>query len=374
MTLAATAGDPGAPSPNPTSFTQVANLLYLDERQTGFSYGLAANGTPSVTQCVFSAVDDAADFTHAVVAFLESHPALRAKPVVLVVESYGGLRAMGVLELLLRYRTAAPQWLATEIQAHLDAVLPDHKGTAMGPELVALQFGRAALIEPAVLGLRQLQITMEMVTKDPAAAIPPGKDAYDIRQLDGWDEALMSHAEAALAANGRAFLGVDWTSVAGLSPQDRGAAFRSVPAIAGDPLQQALTSTLGLLASGDAYFAPGPACGGGLQDSSLDNTFLDVVRFVRVLITNAKYDRAIYGPALVSSIETADGVTNVVVDTAPRAAEARPGWLRFRVPAKFGSPAADVEIRYPPYDSSGHMVTATQAADFAADLTDWLAR
>jgi len=81
MTLAASAGDPGPPTANPASFTRFANLLYLDERQTGFSYGLDPN--PAVPpKCPFSAEGDATDFVEAVVEFLEAHPSMRAKPVV----------------------------------------------------------------------------------------------------------------------------------------------------------------------------------------------------------------------------------------------------------------------------------------------------
>jgi hypothetical protein len=103
--------------------------------------------------------------------------------------------------------------------------------------------------------------------------------------------------------------------------------------------------------------------------------FLDSMRYVRTFITNARYDSAVYAPSI-PALLTRLG-TPATVDVAARSGVARPGWIRLHVHdggAAGAAPAADVEIRFPSYESSGHMVTLTQAAAFAADLEDWLAQ
>jgi hypothetical protein len=73
---------------NASSFTKLGNLLYIDARQTGFSYD-DAPGYP----CTFDMQEDSIDFTRVILRVLDTHPQLTASRVVLVGESYGGARA-----------------------------------------------------------------------------------------------------------------------------------------------------------------------------------------------------------------------------------------------------------------------------------------
>lgn len=148
-------------APNPWSWTTLGNLLYVDARDTGFSYLMtpqAASGAARTT--LFGAADfnpflDAADLVRVLLGFLEGHPALRDNPIVLVGESYGGERVTNALHELLAYRTygngTAPYQdpaLVLTIQRHYDAVFPAYRGRTVPASVAARQFGHQILIQP----------------------------------------------------------------------------------------------------------------------------------------------------------------------------------------------------------------------------------
>jgi len=136
----------------------------------------------------------------------------------------------------------------------------------------------------------------------------------------------------------------------------------------------ALTARLGELDAADHYFATdAQSCEN--STSSMFNVwmadwFLDDVRFARLFLTNARWDSVIYTPAIPHLLETAQIPTRV--DTEPRAGFARPGWIRTSLPKIGSQPAQEVEIRFPSYDSAGHMVAVSQGADLADDVEQWL--
>jgi len=147
----------------PTSWTRLGNLLHVDARMTGFSYDLITDpSSQAVRQSEFDAQNfncylDGADFVRVTLRFLSSHPDLQKNPVILVGESYGGVRTIVVLHLLLNYRdygngTEVYQdpALVAEIQAHYDRVFPSLSGQQVPPGTVAQQFGRQILIEPLI--------------------------------------------------------------------------------------------------------------------------------------------------------------------------------------------------------------------------------
>jgi hypothetical protein len=372
----------GPPAPNPARWNSFANLLFLDERQAGFSYDRSVDGAaPDAGGCAFSPIGDAADFARAVLEFLDGHGALQRAPVVLVGQSYGGERATLVLDLLLRYSAEAQRAdrsLAAEIQAHYDAVFPAESGSVIPPAEALAQFGRVILLQPLVLGGAQYAAQNALLPGDPYVGQPsPGADPYDVRQPAGWTQSLNDSAAMAMADLGTAalLLAVDPRKIPRLAPAARADAFRvSGQAAAGaQVLNRAYTSALGPLGSQDEYIAyPMTACpvdetvftGAGSAAEFVANLRDGVQTF----ISDARYDSVIYSPAIADALGAFGAVS---LDTTPRAGVVRPGWLGVSLSA--GASAAPVVVRYPPYVSSGHFVAVTEAQPLHDDVAAWLA-
>ena len=207
--LSANAEAGAPPALNPSSWTSFANLLYIDSRQAGFSYGLGAATTPG---CAFSEVEDASDFVRALLEFFDAHPTLRASPVVVGGESYAGTRANWMLDLLLRYGTEASKGgpdLEAKIQAHFDVVFPGLAGTVIDQAMASQQFGAQVLIEPLVLGQQQYTQQNKLLATNPY--VGPNRDGgfnagdtYDTQEPNGWFDATLAHAMTALSTVGPA--------------------------------------------------------------------------------------------------------------------------------------------------------------------------
>jgi hypothetical protein len=151
--------------PNPYSFTQFGNLLYIDAPNTGFSYNTIKNASDENVRTAefdaqnFNMYTDAAQFIRVLLRFLSDNPAIMKNEVIITGESYGGVRSQLMLNMLLFsnhyadgsrvYRDAA---LAEDIQNHFRKVFPEFAGRATNPETAALQFGKQILIEPLITG------------------------------------------------------------------------------------------------------------------------------------------------------------------------------------------------------------------------------
>jgi len=164
---------------NPFPWTRLGNLLYIDSREAGFSYNLMSqaknvedegNRFTEFNAQNFNPFFDAADFVRVLLRFLASHPELQKNPVVIVGESYGGVRTICMLHLLLNYteygngnQMYQDEALTDEIQAHFDIVFPDYQGQIVPPEVITQQFGHQVLIQPAISYGYQVQITDELI-------------------------------------------------------------------------------------------------------------------------------------------------------------------------------------------------------------------
>jgi len=161
--------------PSPASWTSVVNLLYIDARTTGFSYNMMDDPSDAGARSAefgvqnFNSFLDAADFVRVLLRFLAAHPQLSSNEVILVGESYGGIRTTAMLDLLLDYHAHSgsdspyeDDALVDEIQAHLDKVFPAQAGALFPPETIAEQFGRQILIQPLLLGGRQLDVAGDL--------------------------------------------------------------------------------------------------------------------------------------------------------------------------------------------------------------------
>jgi hypothetical protein len=164
---------------NPNSWTALGNLLYIDAPITGFSYNLLRYpDDPKRRAAQFGAKNfnpfiDAAQFIRLVLRFLAVHPSLQANPVVIVGESYGGVRATTMLNLMLFYsrygdgsKIYRDSALALEINQHLERVFPDEPLRPFPPATVARQFSRQVLIQPLLAGDYQDEIAGELFEKE----------------------------------------------------------------------------------------------------------------------------------------------------------------------------------------------------------------
>jgi hypothetical protein len=161
---------------NPASWTRIGNLLYIDSRTAGFSYSLMDDpGNESLRLAEFDAQNyegytDGADFVRFLLRFLSAHPTIQANRVVLVPESYGGIRTIVMLHLLLYYEKYADgqaiyqnPGLVEEIRGHYGAVFPGYAGQTVPPDVVAGQFGHQVLIQTALAWPYQQLIQSEML-------------------------------------------------------------------------------------------------------------------------------------------------------------------------------------------------------------------
>jgi hypothetical protein len=155
--------------PNPHSWTQLGNLLYIDARQAGFSYNIMSDARSLNNESVrfqefnsqnFNPFFDGADFIRVLLRFLARHPELQSNPVVIVGESYGGMRAICMLHLLLNYTDYAggqamyqDRALVAEIQAHYDKVFPQYQGQVVPPEVITSQFAHFFSSLPSPTGI-----------------------------------------------------------------------------------------------------------------------------------------------------------------------------------------------------------------------------
>lgn len=257
---------------NPWSWTQMGNLLYIDARCAGFSYGILPPATPRNTASLsseflgrnFNSYIDAADYIRVLLAFLADNPELQDNPVIIVGESYGGVRATLMLNMLLHY----PQHgngsdiyqdaeLVRLIQSHLDRVFPEYGGDEVPAERIAWQFGHQILIQPAIDSYRDIfdgpmleqpgsivyQIAEETGTTfvpcsgtgcDPMSNIYhfieriAGRDPYGCHKPAGWTDSFFDHS-ADLLLNSeqfRALTGFDPGAIAELRPQARTRAYK----------------------------------------------------------------------------------------------------------------------------------------------------
>ncbi|MCP4148243.1 MAG: S10 family peptidase [bacterium] len=161
---------------NPHSWTQLGNLLWVDARQTGFSYSIMPQHDNTDARyrafggqnhnCFF----DAADFIRLLLRFLADHPSIRNNPVVIVGESYGGIRTIAMLHMLLNYRDYGKgggavyrdEALVEEIQAHYDRVYLQYSGTEVPAAIIAGQFRHQVLIQPAITMNYQSAVIAQM--------------------------------------------------------------------------------------------------------------------------------------------------------------------------------------------------------------------
>lgn len=256
--------------PNPYSWTRLGNLLYIDAREAGFSYNLMSQSKNIQDEGMrfrefnaqnFNPFFDAADFIRVLLRFLASHPDLQRNPVVIVGESYGGVRTTCMLHLLLNYteygngaQMYQDEALVNDIQAHFDVVFPDYQGQIVPPEVITEQFGHQILIQPAISYGYQTQITNDLILQpgglidqleqqtgipyDPEIHEDPlyyvrdvaNRDYYMYTKPAGWLNGFFSNAARLLhfTQNLTLMTGMDATAIPQLYASARAQAYRVI--------------------------------------------------------------------------------------------------------------------------------------------------
>jgi hypothetical protein len=190
---------------NPSSWTRAGNLLHIDSRTAGFSYSLMDDPGNEVRRGrEFDAQNynpfvDGADFVRALLKFLADHPSIRSNRVVLVPESYGGIRTTVMLNLLLysgRYADGGSIYqdpgLVAAIRAHCDAVFPSYAGTTVPQAVIAGQFGHQVLIQTALSWQYQRLVAARMLEE-------PGSPLYQVAAETGIPYVLYADSPGAVA-------------------------------------------------------------------------------------------------------------------------------------------------------------------------------
>ncbi len=359
------------------SLVELGNVLYIDERGTGFSYDLGEQGP-----CYFDPVKDAADFLRVILAVIERHPALWKSKLVFFGESYGGLRTMTLVSLLLEYAepSARALGLSEIVERWATRSLGPPGEAPFPPDRLAERILGLVLIQPLVLE-DQLVHQQRLVAKVPELSkLTPEQDAYDVRRsLTTVNEEIRPRLGAALGNReaSRLVFGVDLDTTNGLAPQERAGARRKSL----DPqldvvlpgVNEALSARLGKLDEHDAYhYGAAALCPSDEKTPVTEGAwrrFLLAAQYTRLFITNARYDAAVHTPAIIETLRARG--SSPMFDAAPRPGVARPGWFSFDLTTD-GSPLR-VEVRFPRYEA-GHQVPETQGPEVIEDVAAWLAR
>jgi choice-of-anchor A domain-containing protein len=396
---------------NPNSWTQFANLLYIDAPATGFSYPLT-DDKGNMLDIGTDMDRDAGNFLRVIVRFLARHPALQNNRVILVGESYGGTRAILMLQYLFDYQS-----LTKGTSAYQDWQLSDdlnrYFGVALGPspsaENIATKFGHQVLIEPGVVGQEQqdrrggfpfancLSSTC-MVTVPGQNGNPDQLPTCDVYNCDKRPSSWSSDLEMAAATNLtqvaklNVALGVDSTTIEWMKASARKNAYgrANVDSIFVHDTTD-MNSIFGGLVAGDSYLVllsqeVGEAYGSGTATpartwSSPGAGALSGTDFVRhpqngvaTFITVAKHDWVIWSPSIAFALEYLalnDANFGSLVsgagysDTYPTDISARPGAMEI-----YYSSGATRFITMPTYDA-GHSVTMRKPAELLADVMQW---
>jgi hypothetical protein len=361
-----TRGEPIAP--NPARWSRFANLLYIDSPYAGFSY--VVDPTVALDETFFDRMSEhfgvrreASCFTRVLVRFLARHPQLIANRVVLVGESYGGIRATHMLDQLLHHATLRGPGmtppLADEIASYLARALGRPSILGFTPAQIGAHFG-AVLIQPSV---------------DLSGFTPPPRDesgnslqpGFNMRLDRMWKSLLTPSVLRRLT--GVSIESIAWMrgaarmddlfSVAATSYSDPGAA---VPRTA----EAGLRALLGGVRPDYLYYRPVVYLSGVTSDrddiEDSEDRFVVALRHVPMFITNAGRDENIDSASVLNVVASSSEVRSVT--RAGRTSRIE----NVQVTYVDGTRRA---IRFPSYPESGHAVTMFVPELIAADVQSW---
>lgn len=169
---------------NPSRWSRLGHLLYVDAPNSGYSYNLAVdpstrkNRNLEFTIRNFNPYIDAAQVVRVLLEFLDTHAEYQKNPIILVGESYGGTRTTIMLDMLLHPEDYDDGGSSTYHDVKLvDLINKHHAAVVVQPQIEAedraQQFGRQILIEPQLTGSLQTDETGKLFEK-------PGSIIYQI--------------------------------------------------------------------------------------------------------------------------------------------------------------------------------------------------
>jgi hypothetical protein len=417
MTLKASlSGFDSVPKANPNNWANLGNLLYIDARQAGISYGVAADPTDESQRSAgftpdnFNLFSDAADVLRVILRVVKAQPALQNNPVVLVGASYGALRASMILKMALdpvavgdsQQPDFVDSALSEELQTHFATVFQNEGNVPLTRARVARQFGWQVLNEPAINYADQnaiqcatqcdpSYISTQRLQQMGLSCPLQDQDSEAAGILD--DNDVIANTMTALmnpASLGQLLGGVDPTTISGLSSATRPGAYRLIDDNSFYPkAPTSWTNTQGTAAPFDRFYIEWNFNAYylfGIEPpvTPLTNVggfyFLQNLLDVHTFITRAALDFTIIPEVIPLSFmalnDTMQVLTDVsIVDSLPAGTE-RPGEMVFTyddVPA-FGVTAGTYRaVRFPTYLTASHSVTLYQPAEFYADVSDFLA-
>ncbi len=371
--------DGGDVAPNPASWTKMANLLYVEPRQAGYSYDVLATRAPNAADCapgIFNEYVDAADVLLGVLAFLDAHPELRG-PVVWVGESYAGVRVTWILAYL-RGRFDLASYVDATLAARI-ATSPRAASMRAGQILLEPWLGggaqsaaiNAVCAEASEVAVVSASVGAACIGSDACAcATANGRSLYDFaytieRQTKREDEASAAHVIPARAAS---LLGIPLDAIAGLAAPERARGFKCSARDATVPNEDALVALLGALPAGQSYWLPYSPLLPGKEitpttldwrtENALALAFVDNLRDVPAFVTNGALDLVVPTRSLAPALRAVIG--------GGRVDDASPA----RIVVSYADGTRAVTIA--PYASSGHMVSMTEPVELARDVAAWL--
>ena len=373
--------DGGAVVTNPSSYTQFANLVYLEPRQSGYSYDLVAGGAPGPSECapsIFNEYVDAADVLLGALAFLDAHPQLRG-PVYWVGESYAGVRITWILAYL-RGRWDLASYADPTLAARL---AQESRGTSLRAGQILLEAWLAGgahttaiaaeCTDPVILAGVSSSVTTPCSGADACACADandrsPYNYTYTVeRETERETEASAAHISPALATS---LLGVQLTSIPLLAASERTKGFKCTPPDATIPAEDALVAALGALPAGQSYYVPfspllpGKETMATTLDWRTENfegiAFADNLHDVPAFLTAGARDLVVPTRALAPALVSILGASRVDQSSAAQLGVTYPDGERF--------------VDLFAYANAGHMVEMIQPADLASDVRTWLAQ
>lgn len=366
---------------NPSSYTQLGNLVYLEPRQAGYSYDVLTGRAPGADDCapgIFNEYVDAADVLLGALAFLDAHPRLRG-PVYWIGESYAGVRVTWILAYL-RGRWDLANYEDPTLAAKLAKV---QRATSLRAGQVLLEGWLAggahasAIVgectDPAVLAGVSASVSTPCTGADACACAnandrSPYNYTYSVeRQTARETEASAAHIIPKRAA---ALLGVPLTSIPLLAAAERAKGYKCAPPDGTVPAEDPLVLLLGALPAGQAYYLPYSPLLPGKETAptTLDwrtanfeaIAFADNLHDVPTFVTAGARDLVVPPGALVPALKASLGGDRIDDSSATRLGLSYSDGERF----------IDVFA----YGESGHMVEMTEPASLAKDIGSWLAQ